>query len=87
MPVKKFNYASLISPAVTVLIIFAGFQYTNGQKNQELQDTIRQVSECKVKIEKQEQVNKEIVSVLQDIKIELAEVKTELKFINKRILQ
>lgn len=81
---KKNDYRWILSPVITIVLVLAGFQYTRGQKSQEVQYTIRQVTECKDKIEKQDQVNKDIVEVLQEIKIELAQVKTELKFINNR---
>lgn len=85
---KKTNWSWVVSPSIVILIGIFGFNYARGKTDQISVDTAKAVSECKndIKDIRSEQgvVNKEMVTLLQQVKIELAELKTEMKIMNRR---
>ena len=82
------SWTPYLSPALTVIILAGGFLITKGQDAQTQKDTCRQlnehISEYKEFKTGQNLQNKELIAAIQDLRIAIVELKTELKERNRR---
>lgn len=82
------DYQWIVTTLITLLVISAGFVYTSGVNAQQQKDTVTQIDTCKKELSEtkrdQNEVNKELIEAITDLKIALGELRTELKYIHSQ---